>query len=78
MPPIPTRPRKRRAQGGLTRSAVYPPNLLFQRGGLVLPLPDSVHDRNTPRCGGGGTVNAKVCCYPYPHSYEAGWAHLWA
>ena len=48
MPPIPTRPRKRRAQGGLTRSGVYPSNLLFQRGGLVLPLPDSVRDRITP------------------------------
>ena len=48
MPPIPTRPRKRRAQGGLTRSGVYPPNLLFQHGELVLPLPDSVRDRITP------------------------------
>ena len=48
MPPIPTRPRKRRAQGGLTRSGVYPSNLLFQRRGLVLPLPDSVRDRITP------------------------------
>ena len=48
MPPIPTRPRKRRAQGGLTRGGAYPPNLFFQRGGLVLPLPDSVRDRITP------------------------------
>ena len=48
MPPIPTRPRKRRAQGGLTRSGVYLSNLLFQRGGLVLPLPDAVRDRITP------------------------------
>ena len=38
MPPIPTRPRKRRAQGGLT----------FQRGGVVLPLPDAVRDQITP------------------------------
>ena len=48
MQPIPTRPRKRRAQGGLTRSGAYPPSLFFQRGGLVLPLPDSVRDRITP------------------------------
>ena len=48
MPPIPTRPRKRRAQGGLTRGGAYPLNLFFQRVGLVLPLPDSVRDRITP------------------------------
>ena len=50
MKPIPTRPRKRRAQGGLTRGGAYPPSLLLwpQRGGLVLPLPDSVRDRITP------------------------------
>ena len=48
MPPIPTRPRKRRAQGGLTRSGVYPSNLVFQRGGLVLLLPDAVREGITP------------------------------
>ena len=48
MPPIPTRPRKRRAQGGLTRHGVYPSHLAFQRGGVVLPLPDAVRDRITP------------------------------
>ena len=48
MQPIPTHPWKRRAQGGLTRSGAYPPNLFFQRGGLVLPLPDLVRDRITP------------------------------
>ena len=50
MKPIPTRPRKRRAQGGLTHGGAYPPSLLLwpQRGGLVLPLPDSVRDRITP------------------------------
>ena len=42
MKPIPTSPRRQRAQGGLTRGGALPPNLFVrgQRGGLVLPLPD--------------------------------------
>ena len=39
MPPIPTRPRKRRAQGGLTRSGAYPPASVFstRRPGVATP-----------------------------------------
>ena len=50
MKPIPTHPQRRRAQGGLTHGGDFLPSLFLwpQRGGLVLPLPDSVRDRIQP------------------------------